>query len=87
LKADQALSDPKYHFGFGYGSDMNGLAEQPGASSATPITYPFRSYLGDVTFAREQWGQRTFDLNTDGLANYGMYAIGFMTCRWSVTRR
>ncbi len=74
LKADQALSDPRYHFGFGYGSDMNGLAEQPGPSSGTPITYPFESYLGKVTFGREQWGQRTFDLNTDGLANYGMYA-------------
>jgi hypothetical protein len=74
VKADQALSDPRYHFGFGYGSDMNGLADQPGPSSGTPITYPFKSYLGNVTFGREQWGQRTFDLNTDGLANYGMYA-------------
>ena len=27
-----------------------------------------------MTFTREQWGNRTFDLNTDGLANYGMYA-------------
>ena len=73
-KADKALSSSKYHFGFGYGSDMNGLAEQPGPSSGTPITYPFKSYDGRVTFTREQWGQRTFDLNTDGLANYGMYA-------------
>jgi hypothetical protein len=73
-KADKALSSPKYHFGIGYGSDMNGLAEQPGPSSGTPITYPFKSYDGKVTFTREQWGQRTFDLNTDGVANYGMYA-------------
>jgi hypothetical protein len=73
-KADKALSSPKYHFGFGWGSDMNGLAEQPGPSSGTPITYPFQSYDGRVTFTREQWGQRTFDLNTDGVANYGMYA-------------
>ncbi len=27
-----------------------------------------------MTFTREVWGQRTFDLNTDGLANYGLYA-------------
>ncbi len=27
-----------------------------------------------MTFSREQWGQRTFDLNQDGVANYGMYA-------------
>jgi hypothetical protein len=73
-KADRALSGAKYHFGFGWGSDMNGLGGQPGPSSGTPITYPFKSYDGRVTFTREQWGQRTFNLNTDGLANYGMYA-------------
>ena len=53
---------------------MNGLASQPGPDTTSPIHYPFRSYDGRVTFAREQWGQRAFDLNTDGLANYGMYA-------------
>lgn len=73
-REDKAQADPRYHFGFGYGSDMNGLAEQPGPATATPMSYPFRSYLGDVTFGKEQWGQRTFDLDTDGLANYGMYA-------------
>src|SRR5205085_8372024 len=36
--------------------------------------YPFRAYGGNVSFGREQWGQRVFDLNKDGLANYGMYA-------------
>jgi hypothetical protein len=73
-KVDKSVMDPKYHFGFGWGSDENGLGDQPGPASATPISYPFRSFDGGVTFAREQWGQRTFDLNTDGLANYGMYA-------------
>src|SRR5258708_29555904 len=68
-----AASDPAYRVGFGFGSDENGLAEQPGPSNQ-PISYPFKSYVGNVTFGREQWGQRTFDLNTDGLANYGMYA-------------
>jgi hypothetical protein len=72
-KADRAVSDPAHRIGFGWGSDENGLAEQPGPSN-TPISYPFKSYDGRVTFTREQWGQRTFDLNTDGLANYGMYA-------------
>ncbi len=72
-KADRAVQDPRYHFGFGWGSDENGLGSQPGPAE-TKITYPFRSYDGRVTFSREQWGQRTFDLNTDGLANYGMYA-------------
>ncbi len=72
-KADKAVRDPRYHFGFGWGSDENGLGGQPGPA-VPKITYPFKSYDGSVTFTREQWGQRTFDLNTDGLANYGMYA-------------
>jgi hypothetical protein len=67
------VSDPRYPLGVGWGSDENGLAEQPGPAN-TPISYPFKSYDGRVTFGREQWGQRIFDLNTDGLANYGMYA-------------
>jgi microsomal dipeptidase-like Zn-dependent dipeptidase len=59
--------------GFGYGADMNGLAEESQPTSGHPITYPFTSYDGRVTFAREQWGQRVFDLNRDGVANYGMF--------------
>ncbi len=59
--------------GFGYGADMNGLAEESQPTSGTPITYPFTSYDGKVTFNREQWGQRVFDLNNDGVANYGMF--------------
>jgi hypothetical protein len=60
--------------GFGYGADMNGLAEQSQPDTSNPIPYPFKSYDGKVTFTREQWGQRVFDLDRDGLANYGMYA-------------
>jgi hypothetical protein len=73
-KSDKAQSDLRYHFGFGWGSDMNGLADQPGPSAGTPISYPFPSYDGRVMFTQEQWGDRTFNLNSDGLANYGMYA-------------
>ena len=72
-KSDKALADPRYHFGFGWGSDENGLGDQPGPTQPE-ISYPFKSYLGNVTFGREQWGQRSFDFNTDGLANYGLYA-------------
>src|SRR5207244_3408075 len=56
------------------GSDMTGLADQSAPTAAHPIAYPFRAYQGNVTFGREVWGQRVFDLNKDGLANYGMYA-------------
>ena len=72
-KLDKVLRSPKYTFGFGWGSDENGLADQPGPSG-TPISYPFKSYDGRVTFTQEQWGERKFNFNTDGLANYGMYA-------------
>ena len=73
MERHEDRADPNYPFGFGYGSDMNGLAAQSAPTSTDPITYPFNSYDGDVTFNREVWGQQTFDLNTDGVANYGMY--------------
>jgi len=43
-------------------------------ASANPLHYPFRSYDGQVTFTRERTGTRTFDLNTDGVAHYGLIA-------------
>lgn len=73
MKQDRALRAPRFRFGFGWGSDENGLGDQPGPT-APMITYPFKSYDGRITFTREQWGQRKFDFNTEGVANYGMYA-------------
>jgi len=70
-QADRTL--PGYPGGIGFGSDMNGLGAQGLPDPDHTISYPFTSYDGGVTFQREQWGQRTFDLNTDGVANYGMY--------------
>ncbi len=74
-QASRKVRDPRFYSGagFGYGADMNGLAEESQPTAAHPITYPFHSYDGNVTFTREQWGQRTFDLNKDGVANYGMF--------------
>jgi microsomal dipeptidase-like Zn-dependent dipeptidase len=74
--ATRKVRDRRFYAGagFGYGADMNGLAEESQPTSGHPITYPFRSFDGRVTFTREQWGQRTFDLNRDGVANYGMFA-------------
>jgi hypothetical protein len=74
-KASLAIRNTRFYngTGFGYGADMNGLAEQSQPTSGHPIAYPFTSYDGRVTFSREQWGQRVFDLNKDGVANYGMY--------------
>jgi len=71
-----AARDPRFVFGIGYGSDMNGLAAQsrPGSETGDPLDYPFRALDGRTTLDREQWGERTFDITQDGLATYGMYA-------------
>ncbi|GAB2564913.1 peptidase [Nocardia heshunensis] len=60
--------------GFGYGSDMNGLGAQGAPIGSTVVQYPFKSIDGGVTFDKERWGDRTFDINTDGVASYGTYA-------------
>jgi hypothetical protein len=74
-QASRRVRDKRFlsGLGFGYGADMNGLAEESQPTAAHPITYPFKSFDGRVSFTREQWGQRTFDLNKDGVANYGMF--------------
>jgi hypothetical protein len=59
--------------GTGIGSDINGLSSQPGPGSV-PIEYPFRSMDGRIKFTREQYGQRAFDYNNDGVSTYGLYA-------------
>ncbi len=64
-------------FGVGLGTDTNGFASQPGPrpdAAQNPLRYPFKSYDGSVTFTREVAGTRTFDLNKDGVANYGLMA-------------
>ncbi|MEO6859011.1 MAG: hypothetical protein ABI323_10550 [Solirubrobacteraceae bacterium] len=75
-QASQKIRNHRFYngAGFGYGADMNGLAEESAPDVTNPIHYPFKSYDGKVTFTREQWGQRVFDLNKDGVANYGMFA-------------
>lgn len=70
----RAMSRPGDDFGFGFGSDMNGIAGQGAAPGAGTIQYPFTSHDGRVTFDQERWGERTFDFNTDGTATYGAYA-------------
>jgi hypothetical protein len=66
----------------GFGFDLNGLAGAPGprfgahSSCPTPqeepITYPFQSFAGDVTFSQPQLGTRVLDFNTEGLVHIGL---------------
>jgi hypothetical protein len=68
-------ADPRYYFGIGFGADMNGLGAQGnprGASISNPVTYPFRG-LNGITVRRQTAGLRTWDINTDGVAQYGLY--------------
>src|SRR5205807_1510593 len=74
-RASRQIRNSKYYggAGFGYGADMNGLHSESGPTSGSPITYPFKSFNGRVTFGHEVWGKRVWDLNKDGVANYGMF--------------
>jgi microsomal dipeptidase-like Zn-dependent dipeptidase len=59
--------------GVALGTDTGGFADLPGPGTGkAPLRYPFRSFDGRVQFTRQQTGSRTFDLNTDGVAHYGL---------------
>ncbi|MBA2347088.1 MAG: hypothetical protein H0V81_02230, partial [Solirubrobacterales bacterium] len=76
-KRIRALRDPRYLFGFGFGSDMNGVARQPipraDATTNDPLTYPFKSLDGKQTIEQATTGKRTWDFNKDGVAQFGLY--------------
>lgn len=72
----------KYFFGWGYGPDANGLGALPSPSEDDkPVTYPFKSLDGSVTFDKQVSGERTFDVNTDGTAHYGLLPDWFEDLR------
>jgi hypothetical protein len=67
----------------GFGFDLNGFAGAPGprfgpdtvcgsVPQDDPITYPFESYAGDVTFLPPRLGNREVDFNTEGLVHIGL---------------
>lgn len=68
----------------GFGFDLNGFAGAPGprfgpqsvcsAPQRDPITYPFRSYAGDVVFQQPRLGNRDVDFDTEGMAHIGLVA-------------
>jgi hypothetical protein len=65
-----------FYFGWAWGADLGGLAEQglPPDANAPHVNYPFKSLDGSVTLDRQHTGDRTFDYNNDGVAHYGLYA-------------
>ncbi len=66
----------------GFGFDLNGFAGAPGprfgarsncsSPQTDPVTYPFTSFAGDVTFSQPKVGERTLDFNTEGLVHIGL---------------
>ncbi|MFF3325052.1 discoidin domain-containing protein [Streptomyces sp. NPDC002889] len=73
-KRTDALRD-KYNVGYGYGTDMNGVGGWPGprgTDTPNPVRYPFRSADGGAVIDRQTTGERTWDINTDGAAHYGL---------------
>lgn len=68
-------ADPRFPYGIGWGSDIEGFSAQgaprrPAAGQG--VSYPFTG-LGGVRLDRERTGQRTWDINTDGVDSYGEY--------------
>ncbi|MER6012534.1 discoidin domain-containing protein [Streptomyces bluensis] len=73
-KRTDALRDT-YGVGYGYGTDMNGVGGWPaprGTGTSNPVKYPFTSVDGGAVLDRQTTGRRTWDLNTDGAAHYGL---------------
>ncbi|WP_416398982.1 hypothetical protein [Allohahella sp. A8] len=57
-----------------FATDMSGLGSQAAPRSDTavnPLVYPFTTESG-VIVDRQKTGNRVFDLNTDGVAHYGL---------------
>jgi microsomal dipeptidase-like Zn-dependent dipeptidase len=67
---------PGQFLGVGLGTDTGGFNATPApdpSAASNPLHYPFSSYDGSVHFVCELAGSRTFNLNKDGVANYGLY--------------
>ena len=68
-------ADERYYWGIGFGADINGLGAQGdprGADVANKVTYPITG-LGGVTLQKQRAGKRVYDINVDGVAQYGLY--------------
>ncbi len=68
-------ADPRYYWGIGFGADINGFGAQGdprGADVPNPVSYPFTG-LGGVQIDKQRAGERVWDINVDGVAQYGLY--------------
>ena len=68
-------ADERYYWGIGFGADINGLGAQGdprGTDVANKVTYPIKGLAG-VTLQKQRAGKRVYDINADGVAQYGLY--------------
>jgi hypothetical protein len=69
----RAAAPEGFVYGLGFGADSNGFGNQGDARHGpNPVTYPFAGF-GGTTVDRQVSGSRTFDINVDGVAHYGLY--------------
>jgi len=64
-------------FGAPLGTDTGGFSSLPGPrddAGQSPLEYPFRAHHFKLKFGRQRTGERVYDLNTDGVAHYGLFA-------------
>ncbi len=75
-KRNVGFKSRDFTFGFGIGSDIEGLGSQgkprPDAAK-NPVTYPFKGLDPAVTLDRGTSNTRVWDINKDGVAQYGLY--------------
>ncbi len=68
--------DDRYYFGYGYGADTNGLGGQGGPRNPAEdadVDYPFTAPGGALVYPQTSGTRAPYDINTDGVAHYGMY--------------
>ncbi|MCW2587424.1 MAG: hypothetical protein JWN55_2940 [Frankiales bacterium] len=68
-------ADKRFLYGIGYGSDINGFSAQHAPRNPKPgagVRYPFTG-LGGTSIDKARTGTRTWDVNTDGVDQYGQY--------------
>ena len=72
-RRSEPLRDQHGISGYGFGIDANGIGGLPGPrGGGDPVQYPFTSADGSVQVERYTMAQRTWDMNTDGMAHYGL---------------
>jgi hypothetical protein len=67
--------NPDFFYGIGWGSDVNGFSQQGAPRKpleTDDVDYPFTGF-GGVTVRQQVSGERTYDINVDGVDHYGLY--------------